>query len=344
MPVLPAGVGWGSLGVLAFSLTLPASRAALPAFGPVTVGLGRGVAASVLAGACLAAGRARRPTGVQCRRLLLVVAGAVIGFPICASMALQDTTSAHGAVLTGLLPATTAALAVVRGRERPPKAFWAAWGLGLATVLGFAAVQGAGSLRMADLWLLAAVGLGAMAYVEGAGLARELGGWQVISWALLLALPVLVPVTIIGWLAHPPVAPSAGAWLGLAYVSAVSMFAGFYAWYRGLVEGGIAHVSQLQLAQPVLTLGWSALLLGEAVDAGTVAAGLAVVAAVALTQRTRGAAAAPEESPELLPAFDAALPGCADVRLRPLQDPRGRGPLVHAAADGRGAGRADRHR
>jgi len=280
-------VGWGALGVLAFSLSFPASRAALPAFGPVTVGLGRAVLAAALAAGCLAVTRARRPTRAQWRRLGLVAAGVVVGFPICSSLALQDATAAHGAVLTGLLPAATAAVAVTRGGERPPRTFWAACGFGVGAVLVFALAQGAGRVRPADLWLLAAVGLGALGYAEGGGLARELGGWQVISWALLLALPVLVPVAAVGLALHPPQSPPIGAWLGLAYVSGVSMFLGFLAWYRGLAEGGIAQVSQLQLAQPVLTLGWSALLLGEQVGLPTIAAALAVVTAVALTQRTR---------------------------------------------------------
>ncbi len=285
--MLSPGVGWGAVGVLAFSLTFPASRAALPAFGPTTVGLGRAVVAALLAAGCLAATRARRPTRAQGSRLALVAVGVVVGFPVCSSLALRDATAAHGAVLTGLLPATTAAVAVVRGGERPPRAFWAACGFGVAAVVLFAVVQGGGAARPADLWLLAAVGLGALGYAEGGALAREMGGWQVISWALLLALPVLLPLTAIGLALDPPHAPSAAAWVGLAYLSAVSMFAGFYAWYRGLAEGGIAHVAQLQLAQPVLTLAWSALLLGEHVGLATIAAALVVVAAVALTQRAR---------------------------------------------------------
>lgn len=294
-PLLSPGVGWGALGVLAFSLTFPASRAALPAFGAITVGLGRAVVAAVLAVGCLAATRSRRPTLAQGRRLGLVAIGVVVGFPICSSLALRDATAAHGAVLTGLLPAATAAAAVIRGGERPPRAFWAACGFGVAAVLVFAVVQGGGAIRLADMWLLAAVGLGALGYAEGGALARELGGWQVISWALLLALPVLAPVTAIGLAVHPPHAPSAGAWLGLAYVCAISMFAGFYAWYRGLAEGGVAQVAQLQLAQPVLTLAWSALLLGEHVGLATIAAAFLVIFAVALTQRTRHRPARPSE-------------------------------------------------
>jgi drug/metabolite transporter (DMT)-like permease len=214
-------------------------------------------------------------------------AGVVVGFPLCSSLALRDTTSAHSAVLVGLLPAATAALAVVRGGERPRWQFWAACLFGVATVLAFAMIQGAGQVRAADLWLLAAVGCAAVGYAEGGVLARELGGWQVISWALLLALPATIAVTVLGASAEPWRAPDANAWLGLAYVSAVSMFAGFYAWYRGLAQGGIAKIAQLQLVQPVLTLVWSSLLLSQEITPATAGAAVVVIAAVAVTQRTR---------------------------------------------------------
>jgi drug/metabolite transporter (DMT)-like permease len=287
-PILAPGVGWGSLGVLAFSMTFPASVAALPSFGAATVGLGRAVPAALLGAVCLLATRARRPTGAQWRRLVLVAAGVVVGFPLCSALALRDTTSAHGAVLVGLLPAATAAFAVVRGGERPRWQFWAACGFGMVTVLGFAVIQGAGHVRVADLWLLAAVGCAALGYAEGGVLSRELGGWQVISWALLLALPVTVAVTAVNLDAVH--APSPSAWLGFAYVSVVSQFAGFYAWYRGLALGGIAKIAQLQLMQPVLTLVWSALLLSESIGPATGGAAVLVIAAVAVTQRTRAPA------------------------------------------------------
>ena len=315
--LLAPGVGWGAVGVLAFSLTFPASRAALPAFGPITVGLGRAVVAALLAAGCLAATPTGRPTRSQMRRLGLVALGVVVGFPICFSLALRDATAAHGAVLTGLLPAATAAAAVIRGGERPPRASWGACGFGVAAVLAFALTQGSGAVRPADLWLLAAIALGALGYVEGGSLARELGGWQVISWALLLALPVLAPLTAIGLAIDPPRAPTAGAWLGLAYVSAISMFAGFYAWYRGLAAGGIAHIAQLQLAQPVLTLAWSALLLGEHVNLATIAAALVVVGAVALTQRSRHRPAPPgwrDASPRTSPSKPARESATLEVR------------------------------
>ena len=279
---------WGGLGVLAFSLTLPATRGALPAFGPVTVGIGRAVPAAVLAAAALLLTRAARPSRRQTRRLLLVSAGAVVGFPIFTALALRGVGAAHGAVLVGLLPAATAVVAVLRAGERPRPACWLTAIAGAAAVLAFAAVRGAGAPRPADLLLLAAVACAAVAYAEGGALAREMPGWQVISWALLLGMPVVLPVAVLGFLAHPPAAAGAGAWLGLAYVSGVSMFAGFVAWYRGLALGGVARIGQLQLAQPVLTVGWSALLLGEQVGVATLVAALAVLVLTAATQRTRG--------------------------------------------------------
>ena len=284
---LPA-LAWGGLGVLAFSLTLPATRGALPAFGPVTVGIGRAVPAAVLAAVALLAVRVPRPSGRQLRRLLLVSAGAVAGFPICTALALRDVGAAHGAVLIGLLPASTAVVAVLRAGERPRLGFWVTAGAGATAALVFAAVQGAGAPRPADLLLLAAVASAAVAYAEGGALAREMPGWQVIAWALVLGMPIVLPVAAAGLVLHPPATPSAGAWLGLAYVSLVSAFAGFVAWYRGLARGGVARVGQLQLAQPVLSVGWAALLLGEQVGAATLVAALAVLVLTAATQRTRG--------------------------------------------------------
>ena len=211
--------------------------------------------------------------------------GVVIGFPICTSVALKHLSSAHASVIVGMLPAATAALAVVRARERPPRAFWAAAAAGLVAVLAFAATQGAHGIAAADLLVLAAVALAGVGYAEGAVLSRHYGGWQVICWALVLTAPVLV--VPVGVAASHGVHAGTDAWLGFAYVAAVSMFLGFFAWYHGLALGGIAKIGQLQLAQPVLTLVWSALILGEHVTAAMAIAALAVLACVLATQRTR---------------------------------------------------------
>lgn len=210
------------------------------------------------------------------------------------SLALTTQTSAHGAVVVAVLPAMTAVFAVLRAGERPSPAFWAAVAAGLLAVLAFLVTTGAvrGALSVADLFLLAAVVLCGLGYAEGGALSRELGGARTICWALLVALPVTVPVTAVAALVHPPRGDTIG-WTAFGYLTAISMFLAFFAWYAGLARGGIAQVGQIQLAQPVLTLAWSALLLGETVTAASIGAALVVLASVVLIQRTRAAAPAP---------------------------------------------------
>jgi drug/metabolite transporter (DMT)-like permease len=278
----------GALGVLCFSVTFPATRAAEASFSPLVVGVGRAVPAAALGAAVLAARRepliVPRPA---LRRMLIVAACVGVGFGLLSAIALRDVSSVHGAVLTGLIPAATAGMAVLRAGERPRPAYWAALGLGLAVVVGFAVAQGAGRLRGADLLLLAAIAVAGLGYAEGGALAREYGGWRVICWTVILALPVTLPVTLAAAVADPPRHVTAGAIAGLAYVSLVSMCLGFFAWYSGLARGGVARVGRLQLAQPALTLLWSVLLLGERVSLLTGAAAAAVIAATAVGRNAR---------------------------------------------------------
>jgi drug/metabolite transporter (DMT)-like permease len=276
----------GFLGVLGFSLTLPATRVAVAELDPTFVVLGRAVLAALRGAVLLALVGGPRPTRQQLRRLVLVALGVVFGFPLLSAFALRELTAAHSAVIVGLLPAATAVMAVMRAGERPSRGFWLASGAGLAAVLAFAASQGAGLPTVADHLVIGAVAFGAIGYAEGATLAREIGGWRVICWALLLSLPATLPVTV---LAASQSGLQAGddAWLGFAYVSLVSMFAAFFVWYAGLARGGVAKIGQIQLVQPVLTLGWSAALLGEQVGAATIAAAGAVLASVVATQRSR---------------------------------------------------------
>jgi drug/metabolite transporter (DMT)-like permease len=278
----------GFLGVLGFSLTLPVTRAAVDDLDATFVGLGRAVVAAALAGLLLAVLREPLPRDRRTvARLGVVAIGVVLGFPLLTALALRDLPASHAAVIAGVLPAATAVAAVLRGGERPSPAFWAASAAGLVSVLVFAAAQGAGLPRLGDILVLVAVALCALAYAEGGSLARVHGGWRVIAWALLLALPVTLPATAMAMAGGGLADASAGAWAGFAYVSVVSMFLAFFPWYAGLARGGIAKIGQIQLAQPVLTLGWSAALLGEHIGAATVAAAAAVLASVALTQRTR---------------------------------------------------------
>jgi drug/metabolite transporter (DMT)-like permease len=283
---LPPGFLLGALGVLGFSFSLPATRLAVAGLDPWLVAFGRAVVAGVLSVAVLAATRAPRPTAAQWRSLVLVALGVVVGFPLCTSLALHRVPAAHGAVVVGLLPAATAVAAVLRAGERPTRAFWLASGAGLVAVLAFAVSRGGGELTGADAELLLAVVLCAVGYAEGGALSRTLGGAQTICWALVLSLPATTAVAGTALAVHGAHA-DASAWFGFAYVSVVSMFLGFFAWYAGLARGGVAKIGQVQLAQPVLSLVWAGLILGERFGPATVVAALAVLACVVATQRTR---------------------------------------------------------
>ncbi|MDA0173011.1 DMT family transporter [Solirubrobacter taibaiensis] len=279
---------WGFLGVLAFSFSLPFTRVAVEDLDATFVGLGRALVAAALAAIFLTATKAKLPARKDLPRFAIVGLGVVIGFPLFSSLALKSLESAHASIVVGLLPAATAVFAVLRAGERPTKAFWFAAAAGLLAVIAFAATQGVNGIAVADLLVLVAVILGALGYAEGGALSRTYGGPQTICWALLVTAPFLViPVAIA---AQQPMHASPQAWLGFAYVSAISMFLGFFAWYRGLALGGVAKIGQTQLAQPVLTLLWSALILSEQITASMIVAALAVLTCVLATQRTRASA------------------------------------------------------
>jgi drug/metabolite transporter (DMT)-like permease len=278
----------GAIGVLCFSMTFPATTAAERAFGPVLVGVGRAVPAAVLgAGVLLARRQPLLPPRPILARMLIVAAPVGIGFGLLSALALRHVSSVHGAVLTGLIPAATAGIAVLRAGERPRASYWVALGLGLVVVVSFAVVQGGGTLRPADLILLAAIVVAGFGYTEGGVLAREYGGWRIICWALILALPASVPVTAWAAVTEPVGHVTAAAVAGLAWVSVISMLLGFFAWYQGLARGGVARVGRLQLAQPALTMVWAALLLGEHVSWLTGAAAAAVIAVTAVGRNAR---------------------------------------------------------
>jgi drug/metabolite transporter (DMT)-like permease len=278
------GLGYGFLGVLGFSLTLPATRAAVTDLDPTIVGLGRAVVAALLAMTALWATHQPLPNRKHWGSLLIVAAGVILGFPLLSAWAMQQLPAAHGAVVLGLMPLATAIAGTFRAGERPSHGFWIASIAGSTTVILFAVISGAGQIQGADVALLGAGVAAAVAYAEGGRLARCLGGWQVISWALVLAAPLLIlPVAIAVW-QHGLVA-SPTAWLGFGYVSIVSQFLAFFAWYQGLAMGGVARVGQIQLLQPFLTIFASALLLGEAIAPITIGAAAVVVTTVAFGKK-----------------------------------------------------------
>lgn len=286
---------WGFVGVFAFSFTVPFTRVAVAGLSPLFVGSGRAVVAGILAMIVLAATRQRLPTGRQWARLAIVAGGVVAGFPLLTSFAMTTAPAGHGAVVIGLLPAATAVMAVVRGKERPTRAFWVFALLGAVAAIVFASLQngGLGQLHWSDLLLFGAVVAAAVGYAEGGLLARELGSWQTVSWALVLAAPLMIALAAASVSAQP-LSATPVQWLAFGYLAVVSMYLGFFAWYRGLGIGPIAQVSQVQLVQPVLTIMWAGLILHEHIGVATLVGGLAVIACAALAVRTRLNRARPE--------------------------------------------------
>ncbi len=284
--IVPPGVTLGALAVLGFSYSLPSTRLAVQGLDPWFVAFGRAVGAALLAIAYLAVSRAPLPSATQVRRLAVVAAGIVVGFPLFTSLALTTQTSAHGAVVIAVLPMSTAIWAVVRAHERPPLAFWLSSGAGLLAVLAFVAAGGgfSGSFSAADVHLLIAVVVCGLGYAEGGALSRELGGAHTICWALVVALPVTIPVSLY----TDDFSRATGTvWFHFAYVTTISMFLGFVAWYAAMAAGGVAKIGQLQLAQPVLSLAWAALVLGEPVGWPALVTAAVVLVCVVLTQRSR---------------------------------------------------------
>ena len=284
MPRTTDGWGSGLLGVIIFSGSLPATRVAVGGFTPLFLTSARAVIAALLGAALLLALRQKRPEKGDLVPLVVVALGVVIGFPLLTALALQHITSAHSIVFIGLLPLATAFFGVIRGGERPQPAFWLFSVVGAASVAGFALSNSGFASLTGDLLMVAAILLCGLGYAEGARLSRRLGGWQVISWALVVALPVMV---VIGLATLPDIWSGIGgpAWLGLAYVSIFSMLVGFVFWYRGLALGGIAGVGQLQLLQPFFGLALAGLLLGEPVAWTMIAVTGLVVLCVAGARR-----------------------------------------------------------
>lgn len=261
------GLLWGLLGVIGFSGSLPMTKLAVADLNPWFISLGRAVVAGVLAALLLAIARPRRPTASEWRWLLLVVIGVVIGFPVFSTLALQHVSASHGSVINGTLPLATAVTAAWLAGERHKPAFWAWAVAGCTLVIGFALWRnwhavGQDELALGDLLMMMAVAIGALGYVAGGRVSKTLGGWQTICWALVIALPFLI---VPAWLARPQHVVPTLSWACFGYVSVISMFLGFFAWYHGLALGGIARVGQVQLLQPFFSLLLSALLLGEVI-------------------------------------------------------------------------------
>jgi drug/metabolite transporter (DMT)-like permease len=277
----------GLVGVVIFGLTLPATRLAVADLDPLFVTAGRSLVAAVLASLALLWARSKPPLRREWPRLAAFALFSIVGFPLLMAIAMQHAPASHGAVVLAVLPLLTAMAGAMVAGERPSPGFWACGVAGTGSVLAYSLMTGAGSseLQWADLLLAVAAFCAAMAYALGGEMARRIGGWEVISWALVMSAPAMLALVLlsgpVNWSAR------ASAWAGFLYVSVFSMFLGFFAWNRGLALGGIARVGQLQLLQPFVALAASAALLGETVGWIEVGFAALVVAIVALGWRMR---------------------------------------------------------
>jgi drug/metabolite transporter (DMT)-like permease len=274
------------LGVVSFSFSFPATVWALDGFGPWTATGVRGVLAGLLAAACLFAARVPVPARRHWPGLLTVAGGCVVGFPLLTTLALRTSTTAHSAVVIGVLPLATAAVSTVLTGRRPSRAFWTAACVGALAVVAFTLWQSRGLPTLGDGYLFGALLVCAAGYAQGGRLASHLPGWQVIAWGVVVALPVSALVTVLA-LTWEPVHPTVKAVTGMAYLAAVSQFGGFVVWYRGMAAIGVPKASQIQLAQPLVTLVWSVLLMGEHLPPLAPVTAVVVLGCIAVTQRAR---------------------------------------------------------
>ena len=281
------GLWLGLLGIVIFAATLPMTRLAVgtpdaPQMSGLFIAMGRAVVAAMLSVIFLLLTRAPLPSRENWLPLAITTGGVVLGFPLFTSVAMRHVEAVHASVIVGVLPLATAAVGALLHRQRPSGGFWLCAGVGSALVVAFAMLRsgtpgGGLSIQSADLMLLAAMLCAAVGYGYGARLSQKMRAEHVICWALVLALPLTLPLSVISW---PAASLKASAWWGFSYLAVFSMWLGFFAWYRGLALGGTVRVSQVQLVQPFLSMLFAVPLLGERLDAVTVGFSLAVIATV----------------------------------------------------------------
>ena len=278
------GMILGFIGVAIFSLTLPATRYIAPYFDPLFIGLGRASVAAIIAMIILLVFKQPFPNKQQAKQLVITATGVIVGFPVLTSWAMKTVDASHAGVVIALIPLLTAVFARFISGERPSIAFWIVSGMGATLVASYALLEGDLRFQIGDSLLIAASLLGALGYAVGGKLSQELGGWQVICWALVISFPfILIPTLMTQPDNYSSIYPS--VWINFFYLALMSQLFGFFLWYKGLAMGGIARVSQIQLLQPFLTIIASVLFLGESLDNRTVIFAIAVVSMIAISRK-----------------------------------------------------------
>ena len=280
------GMLLGFIGVAMFGLTLPFTRIAVAELSPYFVTFGRAALAGICALMLFVFSRPKLLTRSQLMRLSVMALGVVYGFPLCVSLAMKTLPSAHGGIVLGVLPLVTAVVGVLRFHERPSLSFWVTAVMGSLLVITYAALNGSGGLASEDWLLFVAVLSAAIGYNEGGKLSEEMSSVEVISWALVLTLPINIFLAYL-YLDFEITSVSAPALVSFVYLGLFSMYIGFFFWYSGIALGGVARVGQVQLLQPFLTLAGGYFLLDEKITAMNVGFALCVFAVVVLGKRTR---------------------------------------------------------
>ncbi len=286
------GLLLGLIGVAVFGGTLPATRLAVAAIDPMALTAMRTAIAGICSLVLLIVLRRPLPPRRLWPQIAVAMMGVAVLFPLLMSMGMKTVDASHGGVVLGFLPIATALVAVAITHERPKPLFWIASVIGAGLVIAFALRQGGGTFSTGDLLLFASVAVSAIGYGFSGRLTASMPGWEVISWILVMALPLSLPAAALT-MPHDLAAIPLKPWLGLLYVALFSQWIGFFAWNAGMAMGGIARVSQVQLLQPFITFALAALFNDEIITLPIVLFAAAVVVTVAISARTRGSRPAP---------------------------------------------------
>ena len=274
----------GFIGILIFSLTLPVSKIAVLSFDPYFIAFGRATLAGMVALAYLLYKKEVMPSKADFAKFVVIALGVVFGFPIFTTVAMAEGSSSHGAVILGMMPLATTVIGVIRFKERPSLGFWLVSLLGAALVVLYALLKNSGSFTYIDVLLVLGGISACVGYVEGGELSKRMNPRSVISWALVISLPINI---LMSYATFTPQYLHVGpiAWMSFAYLSLFSMYIGFFFWYEGLAVGGISRVSQVQLTQPFCTLVAASILLGDSLTIMNLVFAFLVVSTVILGKR-----------------------------------------------------------
>src|SRR5260370_783585 len=281
------GLLLGFIGMAIFGGTLPATRIAVSEIDPIALTSLRTAIAGLCSLALLLVLRRPLPPRALWRQLVITMLCVSILFPLLMSLGMQTVDASHGGVVLGILPVATALVAVAITHERPRPLFWIASLGGAALVVAFALRQGGGAVSSCDGLLFAAVAVAAIGYAYSGRLTAGMPGWEVISWVLVIALPVSLPAAALAMPMDPtPIALK--PWLGLLYVAIFSQSVGFFAWNAGLAMRGIARLPQMQLPLPFAIFALPAYFNGETITPPIVLSPSPAAAPVAIRTRPRG--------------------------------------------------------